>query len=236
MARSAVWAEIAGILRAEIAGGQYRPGERLPTEAEMARRFAVNRHTLRRAVAALVGEGSVHTRRGSGAFVTSRPTDYPIGRRVRFHQNVAASGRTPSRRILRLETRRADPTEAAALHLPEGAPVHVIEGLSLADDVPLAVFRSVFPAERFPALLEHLAVLPSVTAALKSEGLADYTRSETRLTAGIAGAVRARHLQVPDGAPVLKSVSINVDPEGQPVEYGETWFAGERVTLTVSQT
>jgi GntR family phosphonate transport system transcriptional regulator len=35
-------------------------------------------------------------------FVASTPTDYPIGLRTRFHQNVLASGRTPSRRMLRL--------------------------------------------------------------------------------------------------------------------------------------
>ena len=43
----------------------------------------------------------------------------------------------------------------------------------------------------------------------------------------------ATHLQLAQGAPILRSVGVNVDPEGQPVEYGSTWFAGDRVTLTV---
>jgi GntR family phosphonate transport system transcriptional regulator len=153
---------------------------------------------------------------------------------VRFHQNVTASGRTPSRQVNRLETRRADPREAAALDLAEGAGVHVFEGLSLADDVALAAFRSVFPAARFPGLLAALERTRSVTAALAAEGLADYTRASTRLTAKVAEGTLARQLALPDGAPILRSVAINVDGAGVPVEFGTTWFAGDRVTLTVS--
>lgn len=234
MARAAIWKTIADTLTAEIAAGHYRPGDKLPTEAEMAARFGVNRHTVRRALAALAEAGTIRARRGAGVFVTERPTDYPLGRRVRFHQNVVASGRMPSRRLTLLETRMANASEAVALHLPDDAPVHVVEGVSLADGQPLAVFRSVFDARRFPDLLQHLHAEPSITAALRACGLTDYTRSETRLTAKLANPVQALALQIAEGGPVLRSVSINVDAEGQPVEYGKTWFAGDRVTLTVA--
>lgn len=233
-ARPTLWQSIAETVTAEIAGGHYRPGDKLPTEAHLSARFGVNRHTVRQALASLASGGLVHARRGAGVYVAAKPTDYPLGRRVRFHQNVAASGRTPSRQFLALETRSADAHEAEALALPSGASVHVVEGLSLADGVPLATFRSVFPAERFPGLLAALQDTQSVTAALRAEGLADYTRAETRITAKPAKPVIARHLRVPEGAPILRSVAINVDDQGRPVEYGKTWFAGDRVTLTVS--
>lgn len=230
----ALWNAIARTLSDEIAAGHYAPGDKLPTEAQLAARFGVNRHTVRRALASLAGAGRVFARRGAGVFVAARPTDYPLGRRVRFHQNVAASGRTPSRRLSRLETRNADPREAGALALEEGAQVHVVEGVSLADGVALAAFRSVFPAARFPGLLAALERTQSITAALAAEGLADYTRSETRLTAKIARGPLARQLALPEGAPILRSVAVNVDGAGVPVEYGTTWFAGDRVTLTVT--
>jgi GntR family phosphonate transport system transcriptional regulator len=229
-----LWRSISRTLSGEIAGGHYAPGDKLPTEAQLAARFGVNRHTVRRALANLAEGGLVFARRGAGVFVAGRPTEYPLGRRVRFHQNVTASGRTPSRQVNRLETRRADPREAAALELAEGAGVHVFEGLSLADDVALAAFRSVFPAARFPGLLAALERTRSVTAALAAEGLADYTRASTRLTAKVAEGTLARQLALPDGAPILRSVAINVDGAGVPVEFGTTWFAGDRVTLTVS--
>ncbi|GLS86611.1 hypothetical protein GCM10010873_15850 [Cypionkella aquatica] len=176
----------------------------------------------------------MHARRGAGVFVTAIPTDYPLGRRVRFHQNVRASGRTPSRQFLRQETRPADAKEAAALRLAPGALVHLVEGLSLADGIPLAMFRSLFPALRFPDLPDAIARHGSITAALADAGLTDYTRAETRITALGADALLALHLRLAQGAPLLRSVAVNVDTAGTPVEFGLTWFAGDRVTLTVS--
>ena len=234
MPRTALWSSIADALATEIAEGLYRPGDRLPTEAALSARFGVNRHTVRHALATLAEAGTVHARRGAGVFVTARPTVYPLGRRVRFHQNVAASGRTPTRRITRAETRPGTARETSALGLAEGEAVHVVEGVSLADGQPLAAFRSVLPAARFPDLLREMAKTSSITAALAACGVADYTRASTAITAKLATSLMALTLQVPVGAPILRSVAVNVDAEGRPVEYGTTWFAGDRVTLTVS--
>ena len=199
----------------------------------MAARFGVNRHTVRRALAAMAEQGLVHARRGSGVFVAAAPTDYPIGKRVRFHQNISRGGQTPAKRILALETRAADRTEAAALQLEAGEMVHVYDGLSLANDQPIALFQSVFPALVLPEMLTSLEEMQSVTAALKACGIADYTRQETRITAKLATATQALHLRITEGLPILRTTGVNVDPTGRPVEFGRTWFAGDRVTLTI---
>lgn len=234
MPREPIWRSIANTLQTEIAQELYRPGDKLPTEAELADRFGVNRHTVRQGLASLAEAGIVHARRGSGVFVAARPTDYALGQRVRFHQNVTASGRTPSRRITRLETRPASVAEAAALGLASGDLVHVIDGISLADGQPLAIFSSTFPAARLPELLTAMDAQNSVTAALATCGVTDYTRSETRLTAKLADGLQALALQIQAGSPILQSVALNADAAGRPIEYGTTWFAGDRVTLTVA--
>jgi GntR family transcriptional regulator, phosphonate transport system regulatory protein len=234
LTKSSLWAAIAATVKSEIKAGHYRPGDKLPTEAALATRFGVNRHTVRHALAVLAEEGMVHARRGAGVFVTARPTDYPLGRRVRFHQNVLAAGQTPLRRITRIETRPADADEARALKLRSGEAVHVVEGVSLADDQPIAAFRSVFPAGRLPRLPAALAADASITEALAACGVADYTREETRLTAQLADPMLAIALLVRPGSAVMRSVGLNVDENGLPVEHGTTWFAGERVTLTIA--
>lgn len=230
--RNPLWSSIAATLRAEIAGGAYPPGAKLPTEAALSARFGVNRHTVRHALAALAGDGLLRARRGAGVFVAEAPrTDYPLGRRVRFQQNVTASGRTPSREVLRIETRPATAAEAAALRCDR---VHLFEGISLADAMPLGQFRSAFPAARFPALPEALARQGSVTAALAEAGLHDYTRASTKITATLARGPRAGLLRVAEGAALLRTEAVNVDPAGAPVEYGLTWFVGERLQLLVA--
>jgi len=231
--RTPIWTAIAAAIRREIAEGLYIPGSKIPTEAILAKRFGVNRHTVRQALGALSDEGLVHARRGAGVFVTAIATDYPIGPRVRFHQNLTAAGRTPTKEVLLLETRGARAAERAALELEEGAQVHVYEGLSLAEGHPIALFRSVFPAKRFPRILEALGTDPSVTAALRTCGIADYIRAETRINAKLATSTQALHLRIAENAPILRTSSVNVDEHGTPVEVGRTWFSGDKVTLTL---
>ncbi|WP_170333030.1 phosphonate metabolism transcriptional regulator PhnF [Ruegeria arenilitoris] len=234
MSKTPVWKSIALSLTSDIAEVRYNTGDRLPTEAQLAAQHGVNRHTVRRALADMAEQGLVHPRRGAGVFVAARPTDYPIGKRVRYHKSISASGKIPGKTILSLTTRVADDAEAEALDLARGDKVHVYDGLSLADGQPIGLFQSVFPADRLPDILAALQDTQSVTKALQRCGVADYTRVSTRLTARAATATQALHLQLPEGAPVLFSAGVNADLSGAPVEYGRTVFAGERVTLTLN--
>ncbi|SMR82123.1 GntR family transcriptional regulator, phosphonate transport system regulatory protein [Aliiroseovarius halocynthiae] len=233
--KTPIWQAIASALRGDLAEGRYKPGDKLPTESALAERFGVNRHTVRHGISALVDEGLIRTRRGSGAFVAATPTDYPIGKRVRFHENLIAAGRRPDKRVLDIEERAATEGEAAALHIAPGDMICTYHGLSLSDGQPIAVFESLFPLTRLPGISAAFQDNSSVTKALQSQGIADYTRATTRLTAVRASATQALHLNVNEGDPLLKSSGVNVDDAGQPVEYGRTWFAGDRVTLTLEE-
>ena len=228
--KTPIWRAIADRLRSDLAEGRYRPGDKLPTEAALAARFGVNRHTVRHGLSALVDEGLIRTRRGAGAFVAALPTDYPIGRRVRFHENLIAAGRRPEKRVLHLEERAATNGEAQALEIEAGGAVCAYHGLSIADGQPIAVFESLFPADRLEGIAEALLETSSVTDALNAVGIFDYTRASTRLTAVRATTTQALHLNISEGDPLLRSSGVNV--ADQPVEYGRTWFVGDRVTLT----
>jgi GntR family phosphonate transport system transcriptional regulator len=233
-ARTPLWREIAQTLSGEIGKGAWRTGDKLPSEAVLARRFGVNRHTVRRGLADLAEGGLVHARKGAGVFVAAPVADYPIGRRVRFTQAIAAAGRVPGRAILSIERRAADPVEAEALRLPQaGDPVVVCEGIALSDGWPVSVFRSVFPVMRMTEIAAALAREGSVTRALAACHVPDYVRASTRLQAVAATALQAARLRVEEGAPLLRAVAVNADLQGVPVEYGTTWFAGDRVALTV---
>ncbi len=232
-----LWRQITEVLRAELA--DLPPGHRLPSEARLAARFGVNRHTLRRALAALAEDGLVHARRGSGVTVTAPPTDYPIGRRTRFHAAMAVSGRVPGRKVLSVETLPGATPDCTALNLPPATPVIRAEGLTMADGQVIGHFRSVFPD--IPGLAAELAQgtggtggAGGVTRALAACGIPDYTRAWTRLTAVPADGLLAGHLQLRRGEPVMRSEALNLDPEGRPLEYGITHFAGSRVTLTIA--
>lgn len=231
--KTPLFQSIAQALRSDIAQGAYSSGSKLPTEAELAARFGVNRHTVRHALEVLAEDGLVQSRRGSGTRVVGRPIDYALGKRVRFHQNLAEAGRDADKRILSTEVRDATDEDARVLKLPLGAPVCIRRGVSMADDVPVAFGESRFPEHRLPGLAAVLEERVSVTASLKAMGIEDYTRASTRVTAERATPTVALHLGLAEGDPVLRTSSINVDPIGQVLEHGQTWFAGSRVVLTL---
>ena len=224
---------IAQALRSDIAEGAYPSGRKLPTEAELAARFGVNRHTVRHALSVLTDEGLVQSRRGSGTVVVGRPLDYPLGKRVRFHQNLAEAGRDADKRVLSLEVRDATDKDARVLKVPLGAPVCIRRGVSMADSSPVAFSESRFPEHWLPGLAAALEDSASITAALSQVGIDDYTRATTRVAAERATATMALHLGLSEGDPVLYTSSTNIDAKGRVVEYGQTWFAGARVVLTL---
>lgn len=233
MSAEPLWSQIAATLRAELANN-FPPGAKLPTEAQLATRFGVNRHTVRRAIAALAGEGRVHARRGAGVFAAMQPLEYPLSRRTRFHAALSATGRVPGRRILSMQTGLADPATAKHLSLGAAAPVLWLEGVSLSDGAVVGHFTSAFPVDRLPDLPRALTEHQSITAALAACGITDYTRAWTKLSATRASALIAGHLRLATGDPVLRSEALNQDAQGRPIEYGVTQFAGERVTLLVT--
>src|SRR5215470_16459792 len=95
-----LWRRVADELERAIAVGSFKPGTKLPSELDIAKRFAVNRHTVRRAIAALAERGLVRAERGSGTFVEARRIAYPIRRRTRFSEIIRGAGRAIGGRLI----------------------------------------------------------------------------------------------------------------------------------------
>ncbi len=227
-----LWKDIFQSLREDINSRLYRAGEKLPTEAELAKRFAVNRHTARRALAALRDEGLVHSKRGAGVFVTANPASYRIGKRTRFSQNLT-SDEAPSRQITSTHTRRASQSEAERLSIGSGDLVYVAEGLGSIADLPIMHFTSLFPASCTPGILDHLLNNPSKTAAFAACGIADYLRYETMITAVSASASQSNLLRCQPKAALLRVEAVNTMLDGTPIVLGTTFFLGEKMILTL---
>ncbi len=229
----ALWRQITQQMEREISGGQYGPGARLPTEAELAERFAVNRHTVRRAMEELEGRGMVRIEQGRGSFVAEDVVDYRLGPRTRFSEIIRRQNREPGGRVLRVEEVPAEATIADLLGIRRGRPVVVVERLSLVDGRPLLIGTHHFPALRFGRIPELLKDDPSITAALVACGVPDYRRKVTRITARLPTAEESDLLQQSRNRPVLVSEAINVDPAGEVVDVTISRYAAGRMQMVV---
>src|SRR3546814_10999216 len=104
----ALWRQIAETLEKDIREQVYEPGQRLPTEAELAARFSVNRHTVRRGIAFLEQEGVLRVEQGRGTFVQERMVDYRLGKRTRFTENHQKQSPIPPGDLVRALVLPAD--------------------------------------------------------------------------------------------------------------------------------
>ncbi len=226
-----VWRQIAEQIRAGIAAGDPAPGGRLPPEADLAQRFGVNRHTVRRALEELSRAGLLRIEQGRGSFVAEDVLEYLIGPRTRFSEWIRQHNKEPSGGVLQLTTIEANPTVAAALGLNDGGKVVLFERLGQADGVPVSLALHYFPADRLPGIFAALHAAGSITDALKQVGVADYLRQVTRVSARLPDAREAELLRMPRNRPLLLTEAINVDRNGTIIEYGATCYPTPRVQI-----
>jgi len=226
-----LWRRIAHTLTAEIGPGGMKPGTRLPTEAALASRFGVNRHTVRRAMEVLVRNGLVRVEQGRGAFVTEPLLDYEVSARTRFSEWIRRQNREPSGQVLQLRSVPCAPEIAAGLGVERGSPVAWMERLGMADGVPVSLASHFFPQSRLPRILEALQSQPTITTALAAVGVDDYLRQTTRVTARLPRLAEAGHLRVSRARPLLVCENTNVDRGGTIVEFGIARYPSTRVQV-----
>lgn len=227
----ALWRQIQETLEHEIMAGVHTPGAQLPPENELAARFGVNRHTLRRAVSELADRGLVRVFQGRGSFITEDIIDYKVSRRTRFSEHFQRMRREGSGKVIRAAQEPASAVVAKNLGLRRGRPVFVIERIGIVDSRCVSVTAHYFPAERFEGMLEAYEKTGSITKALHRLGVSDYFRQTTRVTARMPSAEDARLLQQPRSRPILVTENVNVDTEDRIIEYGVGRWASDRVQL-----
>lgn len=231
----AAWKQVADAIEADIAAGRISPGDKIAPEAQLAERFGVNRHTVRRGLADLAERGLVRATQGSGTFVEARPLAYPIGLKTRFSEVMAKAGKEARGELVSAEHGNADTTIAQALKIRAGSPVLNMVTINRADGVPLSLARTFLPLPRFLGLDQIFAAKGSLTKAYKKFGLDDYKRLSTRITARPAAADEAQMLDVAPGRTLLVVNSVNIDMDGVPIQATLSRFVADRVELVVER-
>ena len=225
------WRQISQSLRGAIEAGEFLPGMQLPTESALATRFAVNRHTARRAVEELARSGFVRTEQGRGSFVTEEVLEYRVGARTRFSEWLRRHNRDGEGRVLELRETVADAAVAIGLQVSAGDAAVLMERLSVTEGKPVSLARRWFSPARLPGIFTALQGEPTITAALARVGVADYLRQSTKVTARLPTAAEAALLEMARARPVLVCENVNVDCAGRIVEFCIARYPTPRVQI-----
>lgn len=215
----AIWLQIYDRLCQTIADGRIAPGDRLPGEDLLSAAFGVTRVTLRRALTKLQREGLLEVRKGVGAFVRKSAGSYQIASDTRFADALDAGAGAVSTRTLSLDRAPLSAAAAQALGLDVGAPAIVLTRVRLLDDHPVYLTTKYFPAGRFDRFEAIYAENQSVMRVFHGHAIAGSRRLETRVKGGFATRDEAMALRLTPDTPVLRTISVNGDQEGVPIEY-----------------
>ncbi len=224
--------EIAARLEQELRS-HYRCGDWLPAEHQLAARFAVNRHTLRRAIDQLVEKGWVQRRQGIGVLVLMRPFDYPLNAQARFSQNLLDQGSHPTSEKLLSVLRPASSHVAEALGVEEGANIIHLRTLRRVNGIALCLIDHYFADMRFWPELQNFSH-GSLHDFLRERLGVSLTRTQTRISARRAQAKESRVLEIPNMAPLLCVRTLNHrDGEESAAEYSVSLTRADMIEFTM---
>lgn len=205
-----------------IAGPDYGPGDRIPSERTLAEQLGANRMTVRKAIEALVDQGLLERDGTSGTRVTHPRVARPLETQASggIARVVRAGGGTPGSRLLHFQETAAQGRVAERLRLPEGAPIIVFRRLLTVNDTPFCVETSHLPAALVPGLAaEDLMAGQSLYALLRERyGLLPAT-SERTISASPPGDPYRQLLALGPETAALMMRLVVFDAAGTPIEY-----------------
>lgn len=222
--------EIELALRARIA--TLRPGDALPSDAELCDEFGVSRMTAREAMHRLADDGLVLRIPGRGSFVAEPPAHRRADRLLSFSSEMRRRGTVPTSVVLTRELRPARPRDAELLGLRIGDVVVLLQRVRCADGRPIALEITTLVGETSPAVMAADLRVDSLHAVLADAGW-QLRRGTATVGAEAATSQDARHLEVARGEPMLVERRVIVDGTGRPVEATETRYVAGRYALDI---
>lgn len=217
-------------IRAAIADGSMAAGDRIWSEAELAREYGTTRSTVRHALDKLVFEGLIVRHIGRGSFVADR-----VGVRslidsrfsLSFEQQVAQTGRLVTYRAPTLELMPAPAAVAAKLGLEPETPVFKLERLRIIEGRPVCLEIRYMPRGIGEKVTGEMLATRAVHAFVGEIIGGGIPAIRVSLTAEIATPRVARLLKLPENSALLVRDNTHHASDGRVVACGRSLFAGD---------
>lgn len=215
-------------LQTELAAliSQTAPGDRLPSEPELAHRLGVSRATLREAMRSFEGQGLIRRKQGVGTFVVGLPQVLETGLEVlesietmaqRIHLDVSMGA-------LQVREVSAGEEEANALDVEEGTRLVQVSRVILADDRPVAYLVDILPEDILTPEDLQAGFTGSVLDLLLRRGSPQLQHSCTEISAVACKTEIARALEIQRGDVLLMLEASLVSNTGRTIDHSYSYF------------
>lgn len=217
-----------------IVSRKLSPGDKLPSEVDMAAALRVSRMTLRQALASVEGKSLLERRRGrfGGNFVAQPRFDFSLSGLPGFTEQMRRAHVEAGAHVVQALTRAPSPDVRAALRLRRGDQVHEVLRVRSANGDPITLEETYFPAAVFPGMLES-DLQDSLYRVMEREyrkppHAADEVIEPVKATSQQAELL---NIDVDDALLLVTRTSYAVD--GLPVEFSRDYFRPDRTRVVV---
>lgn len=214
-------------LKERIRLAQYKVGESIPSERELAERFEVSRMTVRQAVTNLVNNGLLYREKGRGTFVAMPKFEQPLTGLTSFTEDMKARGRKPGSILLQFEKMIPSFEITNELQLQQHEEVFYVVRIRTADDKPMAIERTYIPVKIYPSLDEE-KIQASFYELIKKENENHIGNAIQQMEAAIVSKEDKDYLQISSTAPVLIMKRTSFLVTGVPFEIVRSTYRADR--------
>ncbi len=216
-----LYQQIKALLTQRLESGEWRPGQAIPSEQDLAAQFSVSQGTVRKAIDELAGENLVVRRQGKGTFVaTHTETKSSMFRFLRMRRNDGQH-EYPASELIDVKRSRATADVARSLELKAGDAILILRRLLRYSGEPTVLDEITLPAALFRGLTKERfdAYEGSMYGFFETEFGVRMLRAEEQVKAVTADPTTAEALRVGMGSPLLCVERITYTYGDKPVEF-----------------
>lgn len=235
--RETIYIQLADILREKIYSKEWGARTRIPSEHALMARFGVARGTVRRALKALVDEGLLVQRRGSGTYVAEPGISHPAGvRPLSFAESLREQGREFKTQVIDKWITRAPADVAYELNLNPGDEVMFMRRVRTVEGDPIMCQEGWSNIIECPGLYDVDYEVESLFNAVQRCSGRRIKTSQMRYTARVAGREHGELLACDESAALLLLEQNIYLEDGTPIEWSTSWFKpGQSIVGTAIQ-
>lgn len=226
-------AQVADAIRIRIGSGEWPAGHRLPPEPVLAEEIGISRGTLRKGLAALLGEGLLTRAPGRGTFVASGERPHASQLLSTLAEDVLSQGAHLSTRVLEAAFVTAPRAIAAELRLETGATVFRLVRVRETGAGPFALLHNYVVPELAPGIDQVDFAHETLFGVLEERCGLRISSARRRFSAVAAHSGVTVELDLSDGEPVQHLEQLTLLDDGRPVEYSEVWIDSSRLQIVV---
>jgi GntR family transcriptional regulator len=223
--------QLANILRHQIAEGVFRPGDQLPSEAQLVSRYGISPMTVRRSINLLADQGAVSTAQGRGTFVKALELSTAIFD-LQGLADLFSDASRDSIRLLDVRVVSADERTARKLGLCAGDPAIYIRRLFSRDNLPVFYHRAYLIYDPTRPIVEAEMDVTSLQGLFTNANNDLLKCGQLKIEVSLMTDEEARLLKksLPAAAFLLEHVFFDFDD--RPISWGWFIFPGDRLQFT----